>query len=374
MHSASDARRKFAAQANPSARICNAADEVLCASNRVSYFLTLPKSHWDLAMSFEILGIGAPVLDHLIKISDEYLATIPGEKHGTETVDHTTMMDIIQKSHAEPIYITGGSCANAIKGLANLGWKCGVVGKIGNDSAGQIVKNHMQALGITTLYQKSNTPTAQVLCLITPDGKRTLRSYLGASKEMSPEELDPESFKGVKLVHIEGYTLLTNTLTQKAMELAKEAGASVSFDLGSFELVETYRDRIIELLKTYVDIVFGNADETGALTHLGPEQGCDFLKNLCNIAVVMMAKDGCWVGHEKVKIRCHGFPIEHPLDSTGAGDLFASGFLHGYLSGQPLDKCAEYGSRIAAEVVKVIGAEVPQHIWKRLLLNFNPIS
>ena len=134
------------------------------------------------------------------------------------------------------------------------------------DKIGNALLNNLQTLGIETLYTKSSTPTGQVISFVTPDGERTCRSYLGAHQEISPEDLIPEQFENVKFVHIEGYTLLYPGLTECAMQYAKNAGAKISFDLASFEIVEAYKKQILELLLQFVDICFANELETHILT------------------------------------------------------------------------------------------------------------
>jgi sugar/nucleoside kinase (ribokinase family) len=313
----------------------------------------------------EVSGIGSPMLDHLLYISEEYLEKIPGEKWGMEVVNFDTILKIIEESNAVPEQVAGGSCSNTIKGLASLGHSCRVTGKIGQDSIGERVKEHMQNLNIDTAYLYSSTPTAHVACLITPDGKRTLRCYMGACSEMTPEDLDPKLFEGIKVVHFEGYSLLCPGLTIRGMELAKKAGAAISFDMGSFEMVKNFRDIILGLLGEYVDIVFVNQDEIQALVNNGPEEGCRILSELCGIAVVMLGEDGSLVGYDKKIEKCPAFPVK-PTDTTGAGDLFASGFLHGYLLGLPPNLCALYGAITGSAVVQVVGAEIPPETWPKI--------
>jgi sugar/nucleoside kinase (ribokinase family) len=226
----------------------------------------------------------------------------------------------------------------------------------------------MQDLGIETAYVYGSKYTAHVACLITPDGKRTMRCYMGACSDMTPEDLDPELFKGIKLVHFEGYTLLCPGLTHRGMELAKQAGAKISFDLGSFEMVNNFRPFIMTLLKDYVDVVFANREETHALVQNGPEKGCKLLSQLCDVAVVMLGDEGCLVGHDNLIEACPAIPAK-PLDTTGAGDLFAAGFLHGYLQGLPLKKCAKYGTITGGTVIQFVGAEIPQDVWPKLDLD-----
>lgn len=311
-----------------------------------------------------ILGIGAPILDYLIQTTED---KIPGEKWGMEVVDNQELLRIIEECGSVPTQMAGGSCANAIKGLASLGHRCGFIGKIGEDAIGARVKEHMEELGVTSFYQYTKTPTAHVACLITPDGRRTLRCYMGACSEMRAEELDPKLFEGVKWVHIEGYTLLCPGLTYRAMMLAKKAGAKISFDMGSFEMVTTFKEFILYLLKQFVDVAFANKEEIKALFNSTPEEGCRMLSVFCDVAVVMVGSEGCYVGHKEKVEKIEAIPVK-VIDTTGAGDLFACGFIHGYLNGLSLAECAQVGSILGSKVVQFIGAEIPKKEWEKLCL------
>ncbi len=314
----------------------------------------------------EVLGIGNPFLDYLIPVTDAYLNTIPGAKGGMEPVDYKTFRRIIDENGGQVKIRAGGSSANTIKGLAELGHRCGFAGKAGRDEAGQMFVKKLEALDIIPYMSYSpSTATGQLACLITPDGQRTFRNYLGATQEMRGEDLPPSMFDRVSFVHIEGYTLLNNSLTQRAVELAKASQTKVSFTLGSFEVASRFKNQILSLLAKHVDIVFANADETKALTHLPPEQGIDVLKELCEIAIVTLGAEGCWVASKSKKIHCPAFSAI-PLDTTGAGDLFAAGFLHGYLKDKDLAECARFGALAAAEVVQVFGAEISPTAWQKL--------
>lgn len=319
----------------------------------------------DVHPDYEILGLGAPFVDQIIHVSEDYLAKVTNRKGGTQNADYHVLNKIIEESKTTSVIINGGSCANTIKGLAHLGRKCALVGKIGEDPLGKQYLQSLQQLGIRSLYLPTATPTAQAVSLVTSDGERTMRSFLGASLEMKAEDLDPAIFKGVKLVHIEGYSLQNGTLTQKAMELAKNAGSRVSFVLSSYEIVDQYKDQIVKLIADYCDIVFADRQEIKALAQSEPEKGCDLLKDLCEIAVVTQGKDGCWVGHGNEKFLYPTTPVV-PVDSTGAGDFFACGFLDGFLKGCSLQECARYGTLLGAAVVQVMGAELPQDTWEKL--------
>lgn len=325
----------------------------------------MPSEKNSMSQNPDILGIGAPFVDHIIQVSEEYISQLPGKKGGMWPVDYRTLTKIINSSGSAPTLILGGSGANTIKGLANFGYRCALSGKIGTDEAGRKFLASMKSLGITSFLQPTHNPTSQVVCLITPDKERTMRAFLGASEEMRGEDLDPRNFVGVRLVHIEGYSIMKEGVAQRAMELAKSVGAKVSFDLGSFEVVKAYKKALIELLARYVDIVFSNQEETLALTGREPEKGCEVLRDICETAVILLGKEGCLVGQGTREVYCPAFKVD-AVDSTGAGDLFASGFLHGVLQGCSLEECARYGALTGAAVVQVVGVDIPPQSWDEI--------
>lgn len=179
---------------------------------------------------------------------------------------------------------------------------------------------------------------------------------------MTSEDLDPTHFKGVKLVHIEGYTLLTPGLTHQAMEYAKQAGAAISLDMGSFEVIQSCKELLLELIEKYVSIIFANEEEAYTLTGMGPQGACQKLRSLCDVAVVMMGEKGCCAGDKTGHSFYPAYPVK-PVDTTGAGDLFASGFLHGFLAGKTIEDCAKFGAITGGTVVQHVGAEIPSDVW-----------
>jgi len=315
--------------------------------------------------TYDILAIGTPIVDQLIMTTDEFLQKIHGPRGGSESVDYETLCKLLKNSGHSPVSATGGCAANTIKGLAQLGHNCALFGKLGNDEAGLYFQRTMEELGIISKLQIVNKPTAQVACLISPDHERTMRSFLGAGLEMKAQDLDSEIFKNVKLLHIEAYLLDRDPLVQHSMELAKAAGAKISFDLANFEIVEKYKKQMIDLLSNYVDIVFANNEETQALTGLGGEAGCDILKDICEIAVVKLGDKGCLAAQDQEKVFQPGFTV-NAVDTTGAGDLFASGFLHGYLQQKELKECARYGNLVASFVVQMVGTEMMPEMWQSI--------
>ncbi len=319
---------------------------------------------------YRILGVGAACIDLLVPVEEEFLKYVPGEKGGAQAIDIEKLNQIIFLSGTKPQVVTGGSCANTIKGLANLGEKCSFLSYIGTDALGEHFSNYTKSLGITGLFSFSSLPTARVLCLITPDGQRTMRFFAGASQEMSNLYLDSSYFKSVQLVHIDSYSLRNGDMVARVMQSAKEAGATISIDLSSFEIVHEYSHTLSELLPHYVDIVFANKDETKAMTGLNPYEGCQRLQESCSIAVVLMGKEGCLVGHNNHIFHTPTLPAK-VIDTTGAGDLFASGFLYGYQQGYSLEECAKLGNRLGSAIVEIKGAELPEDKWQKIRNTIN---
>ncbi|MEI8365306.1 MAG: adenosine kinase [Parachlamydiaceae bacterium] len=317
------------------------------------------------ASNYEILGIGTPFVDYILLADDKTLEKLSQTRGGSTVVDYNKLQTILQEPLALPRFITGGSCANTIKGLASLGNRCAIIGRIGNDPAGDCFKEMMETQGITPLLVQSNKPTAQAACLISPDGERTMFTTLGASADLNESDLTLDLFQGVRLVHIEGYLLTNEPLVRKAMALAKESGAAVSFDVSSVGIITQHKKAMIDLLTHYVDIVFANTAETKVLTGLPPEQGCVILKDLSETAIVKMGAEGCWAAQGIDKVFSPALPTK-VVDTTGAGDLFASGFLHGYTHRKTLVECTHYGALVASHVIQILGAEIPPPMWKSI--------
>ncbi len=317
-------------------------------------------------MSYEILGVGGAILDQILRVSDSYLSQVPGKKGGMQPIDFESLEKIIAGAEHSPVTVPGGGARNTLHGLSRFGEKCALLGMVGKDPRGMHYKKLLEEQSITSLLIESETPTAIVLSLVTPDGERTMRTFQGASVEIRGRHLNPELFKKAKLVHIEGYTLFNDDLTETAMRLAKQGGAKVSFDLASFEIVKKFKAHILHLLKNYVDIVFANEEEIFALfEERDPIKASDYLAELCDIGVVLMGPKGCVVKHQDQKFQCPAYPVD-PLDTTGAGDLFASGFLHGFMQGYPLDICAHYGAIAGRAVVQVMGPIIPHDSWQAI--------
>ena len=273
-----------------------------------------------------------------------------------------------QKTTTAPLQAPGGSAANTIFALAKLGTRTGLLGKIGPDDNGRFYLRSFSEVGCDTKTIKTSptTPTGSCLCLVTPDSQRTMRTCLGAAAELTLDDVTPGDFTGYTHAHVEGYMLFNQPLTSKTLKLATAAGLTVSLDLASFEVVRANRGLLPELIKNHVDILFANEDE--AKEYLGrhdPEAFIDEFKDVCDIVAVKLGKDGALVKTPTERARIKAMVVD-AIDTTGAGDLWQAGFLHGTLTGASLEACGRYASLLGAEVVSVMGAHLPEDSWKRI--------
>jgi sugar/nucleoside kinase (ribokinase family) len=313
-----------------------------------------------------VLSIGEPVVDLIYYVDDAFLTSQQITKGGSVKIELEPFLALQQQLTTQaPFKVPGGSAANTLKGLAKLNHACRYVGKIGKDSLGEQFRESLQSYLIEARLLPSTKHTTQVLSLVTPDGQRTMRCCFGASDELRIEDLTRESFENVTHVHIEGYTAYKEKILKKILGLAKEVKATISIDLASREVVQTYRDRLLVILQEFVDIVIANEDEAKALTGLDPEAACAEMQNICPIAVVLLGENGCLVGNQGTVFASYGLPV-CVVDTTGAGDLFASGFLHGFLTHEPLETCAYYGNLAGSTCVTEVGAQISDSNWKRL--------
>jgi sugar/nucleoside kinase (ribokinase family) len=262
--------------------------------------------------------------------------------------------------------VAGGSAANTIAGIARLGLACQFIGKTGDDDLGRRFADNQAKDGIQSLLLKSKTATGRCTVSITPDAERTMATYLGAAIELAPDDLNEDMFTGYDYFHIEGYLVQNHDLVRRSVELAKAKQQIISLDLASYNVVEGNLDFLRDILRNYVDIVFANEAEALAFTGVEPLAALHELGNYCPIAVVKLGSNGSLVksGNEFYTIN----PYEtKAVDATGAGDIYASGFLYAHAMGMPLDKCGDIGSYISDKVVGVIGPKLPDTIWEDII-------
>lgn len=310
----------------------------------------------------KVVGVGSPLIDILIQVEEEFINSIGGDKGGMVLVDNATITEILGRYQATYEQSPGGSAANTIRGIAKLAIPCGFVGKVGSDNLAQYLEDEFKQIGVTPLLKKGHTGTGRVLSMITPDGQRTMRTYLGASQELLPTDISVDDFRGAEIVHVEGYLLFNRDLIISVLQAAKEAGARVSLDLASFEVVSAAKDILPELLNSYVDIVFSNEDEASTFTGRPELESLEELAGLCGIAVVKLGRDGAYLKRGDTICKVDAFKAQ-VVDTTGAGDLWASGFLYGLIKGFDLSQCGYLGSLLASKVIENVGAFITDKGW-----------
>ena len=321
---------------------------------------------FNFSHSSEVLTIGDSIVDYILNVDEEYVLSLPGKKGGSALVDEPFFQKIIRDSGITPIVRPGGSAVNILKGLQQLGHDCALITTVGNDSDGDFFLSSLHERSVALFLQTSMIPTGKSACLVTENGDRTMRTFLGASKENDRLSLRTEMFEGISHFHLEGYQLKHHDLVREAVALAKHNGATVSLDLSSFEVVRANKEFILELLENKsIDILFSNQEEAFALTGFRPKEAAEFLSSFCAISVVTMGEKGCFVNQGSHQCQCPAYSVD-VVDTIGAGDLFISGFLHGFLTGQPVSTCACWGTLLASHIVRVLGAEIPADHWEEI--------
>jgi sugar/nucleoside kinase (ribokinase family) len=312
----------------------------------------------------KVLGIGNALVDILIRLeNDDLLSQLNLKKGSMQLVDANFKKLVLDKTkHLRKAQASGGSSANTIHGLASLGTPTAYIGKVGNDEFGKFFTKDLISNNIKPHLQTSSTETGVACALISPDSERTFGTYLGAAVEVGPEDLHPELFHSYDILHIEGYLVFNEALIVTAVKMAKERNMTVSLDLASYNIVEAKLDFLRELTLEYVDIVFANEEEAKAFTGKEPEEAVDEIAEMCNTAVVKVGKKGALVKSGPSKIIVEAIPA-NVIDTTGAGDLYAAGFLYGYANGLSLKTCGEFGALLAGKVIEVIGAKIPTETW-----------
>lgn len=315
-----------------------------------------------------ILGIGNALIDVLINIPDDAVLQKFGLPKGSMTLVDAALSAEIKKAtkNDDRIIQTGGSAANTIHGIAKLGGKCGYIGKISDDEMGRFYVSDFNANHINTHFFYSPTGTGHATALVSQDSERTFGTYLGAALELVPEEMTAEIIGQYGIMHIEGYLVQNHALIEAAMKTAKENGLLVSIDMASFNIVEQNLEFLHTIIRNYVDIVFANEEEALALTGKNPLEALQVISGMCDIAVVKLGAQGSVIKTRDRMIRIEAIPA-NSVDTTGAGDIYAAGFLYALTQNLDLEVAGKIGSLLAGNVVEVMGAKIPEKTWERLL-------
>src|ERR1700710_215 len=326
---------------------------------------------------YDVLGIGNAIFDVLARTDEGFLKRHGMTKGGMALIDEARALAIygdMGKDSGTPVEMSGGSAANTIVGIASLGARTAFIGKVKDDQIGRLYSHDIKAANVAFATEPAagGPATGCSYILVTPDGERTMNTYLGAAQELVPDDIDPVQIAASSIIYLEGYLWDPKNAKDafvKASVSAHQAGRQVALTLSDSFCVERYRAEFLELLRNgTVDLVFANEAELYSLY-----QASDFdaaitqLRSDVKLAVVTRSEKGCIVASPDGIIAVPAFPIEKIVDTTGAGDLFAAGFLFGLVRGASYENAGRLGALAAAEVIQHIGAR-PQVSLKELAI------
>ena len=322
--------------------------------------------------TLDIVGIGNAIVDVIAQSDDAFLASHALSKGGMQLVDAETA-ELLYSEMGPGLEVSGGSAANTLAGMAALGMKCGFIGQVCDDQLGGVFIHDIRALGIryTTPAINDGVPTARCLILVTPDAQRTMNTFLGASQFLPASALDPELIASARVLYLEGY-LWDPEEPRKAMrsaiDMARKAGREVAFTLSDNFCIARHREDFQALIDNgEIDILFANEGEIQSLNQIDNfEKAVAATAGKVRTLVVTRSEKGAIAIQNGTRHEVAAVPVPHVIDTTGAGDLFAAGFLTGYLSGRPVGGSLAMGAAAAAEIISHYGAR-PEADLKALI-------
>ena len=307
----------------------------------------------------KILGIGNAIVDVLCKVEDDFLDRNSLTKSTMKLIEESEFKTLLSLLSIEET-VSGGSVANSIVGLSQLGNDVGFIGKINNDDLGQKYENGLKKEKVNYLYKKKNEPipTGSCLILITPDSERTMCTYLGTAGKINDKDIYAEIIKSSEITFLEGY-LWDEGEPKKAFDKAIQNSNKVAMSLSDLFCVERHKNYFLELVKNKLDIVFANEQEIFSLINSQSfDDVISFSKNLNKNIIITRGKEGAIAINGNEVIEC---PAEQNLkikDLTGAGDLFAAGYLHGYINNLSTKECLKKGTELSSKIIQKIGARI----------------
>lgn len=311
-----------------------------------------------------LLGMGNALVDIMTRLDrDDYLDHFRLPKGSMTLVDAATSRAVYDGTgHLHRTVRSGGSAANTIHGTARLGVESAFIGKIGRDKLGEVFVNDLIDSNIQPKLLFSDTESGRAIALVSPDSERTFATYLGAAVELADIDMEDHLFDGFHYFHVEGYLVQNQTLLIKSLGIARKRGMKISLDMASYNVVEANKDFLQHIVKEYVDIVFANEEEAKAFTGREPDEAVEIIGRNCGVAVVKVGRDGSFIRQGRKTYQV-GILRADSIDTTGAGDLYASGFLYGQIHGKPVDTCGRIGAILAAKVIEVMGPKIAESSW-----------
>jgi sugar/nucleoside kinase (ribokinase family) len=314
-----------------------------------------------------VVGIGSALVDILVHEEDDFVEKAGAIKGGMAYVDNRVIDETLRMASKAPFFVPGGSACNTVIGVGRLGGHARFVGKSGNGNLAGLFESDLKTNNVEPCLFKSASLTGRVLSIITPDAQRSMLTYLGASAEAQPRDITSTCFSNAAVVHVEGYLLFNRELILTALDAAKHVGAKVSLDLASFTVVNESKEFLADIVKKYVDILIANEDEARAFTGYADEKDAiEALSEDCEVAVLKLGERGSLIAHEG-EVAEIAPKLDMPaVDTTGAGDLWASGFLYGLVNDLSIEKSGELGSLCGYEVCRVVGAKISDEGWRKI--------
>lgn len=321
--------------------------------------------------AFDVLGIGNAIVDVISRADDSFLTTHALTKGAMMLVDEARA-EALYSAMGPGIEVSGGSCGNTMAGVASFGGKGAYIGKVRNDQLGGVFGHDIKAIGVSfeTAQATSGPSTARCLILVTPDAQRTMSTYLGACTGLGPSDIDTARVGSAQVTYVEGYLWdapEAKKAVLKAFDAAHAAGRQVSITLSDSFCVGRYRDEFRALVRDKVDILFANEEEIKSLYQVDTfEQALAAARAENKICALTRSEKGSMIVKGAETHAVPAAPVAKVVDTTGAGDLYAAGFLYGYTRGKPLAECARLGGVAAAEVISHVGAR-PERALKDLM-------
>ncbi len=309
----------------------------------------------------DVVGIGNAIVDVIAHCDEAFIARMNLNK-GAMTLIDTARANALYDAMGPAVEISGGSGANTTVGVASLGGKAAFIGKVGNDQLGGIFRHDIRAVGVQFDIAPANsgTPTARSMILVTPDAERTMNTYLGACQELTPADVDPHLIQRAKVTYMEGYLWdppLAKEAFLKAARIAHDAGQEVSLTLSDSFCVQRYLSEFQDLVKNHVDILFANTSEILALWQTDDwDEAVRQTRQHCDLAALTRSEKGSVIVTADEVHEIPAWPVDKVVDLTGAGDLYAAGFLYGYTHGRDFAACGRIASLAAGEVISHVGA------------------
>lgn len=318
-------------------------------------------------MEAKVLGLGNALVDILVRIpSNEILDKFGLPRGSMQLISNERSAEIYEAIKSmSPSMVAGGSASNTINGLAHLGVATGMVGKIGRNELGKFFLADMERSGVEPHLFQSDTRTGSCISLISPDSERTLATCLGAAIELTVDEIDPSMFDGFTHFYVEGYMVQNSELIETALRIAREKGLITCLDLASYNVVEENLDFLKSLIQKYVDVVFANEEEATAFTGKEDTEALNEIGELADIVVIKLGRKGSIIKYNDTVTRV-GIIMANSIDTTGAGDLYAAGFLYGMINGFTPEQCGQAGAILSGNVIEVIGPKMDTQRWNHI--------